>query len=378
MLMYFALAVLPATALAEYVFRSNAVETITLPNTLYDGPVTAESIATKGHIDWPKLSPGVNDTTYDWWYYDVVSADASTSVTFVFYNAGPNGFINTLFGSNPLSASVSGILSNGTSWGIAAPATSAMFARPDKDRSIATTAVFENSGFSWNGTDIGHGKTKYVVTVDAPELGVTGTMTLVSFAPARYPCGLATAGQTEEAFPGVYWSVSVPDAEGSVDLRIDGTRVKFSGYGYHDKNWGDVPFIGTLSLSYWGHARLGPYSIVWANSIDAKGVEHASAYLAKDGKVLVSACGEGTAVVRPWGKSSEFPPRIDTGPAEGLEVLFDLGDGRVFRANVTTSTVVEDEGAYIRTLGTVAGGFGGKYEKTYHGAAMFEVFKTKL
>jgi len=66
MLISFALALLPAVALAEYVIQSNAVETITLPNTLYDGPVTAEALATKGHIDWPKLSPGVNDTSYDW------------------------------------------------------------------------------------------------------------------------------------------------------------------------------------------------------------------------------------------------------------------------------------------------------------------------
>lgn len=52
-----ALALLPVTVLAE---------SVTLSNVLYNGPVTPEGIAAKGHIDWPKLSPGANATSYDW------------------------------------------------------------------------------------------------------------------------------------------------------------------------------------------------------------------------------------------------------------------------------------------------------------------------
>jgi hypothetical protein len=41
-------------------------ESITLPNVLHDGPVTAESTSARKHIDWPKLTPGANESSYDW------------------------------------------------------------------------------------------------------------------------------------------------------------------------------------------------------------------------------------------------------------------------------------------------------------------------
>jgi hypothetical protein len=302
-----------------------------------------------------------------------VSSDASTSATVVFYNAGPKGFVNAQFGG-PLSASLSGVLPNGTIWGIAAPATSAIFTR-ESEFSFATSANFESSGFSFNGTDLGHGKIKYVVTIDTPGLGVTGTVTLEADAPARYPCGLDRPGQVEEAFPGVFWDTPIPDAVSEVDLRVNGTKVSFKGVGYHDKNWGEVPFVSTLAWTYWGHARLGPYALTWSQAQDSAGVEHYSGYVAKDGKVLVSSCASESVVVRPWGANSEFPPKIGTGVAQGLEVLFDLDDGRTFWANLTTTNVAVNETVYTRTLGTGTGGLGGFNQETYKGAALFESFK---
>ncbi|OIW29571.1 hypothetical protein CONLIGDRAFT_654116 [Coniochaeta ligniaria NRRL 30616] len=351
-----ALALLPVAALAE---------SVTLPNVLHDGPITPDGISAKGHIDWPKLLPGVNATSYDWWYFDVVSADAKASATVVFYNSGPNGFINTFLGG-PLSASLIGVLPNGTVYDISVPATSAIISRSDD--SSATSAVYTDSGFSFNGTSTSthHGKAaqRYVVTIDAPELGVTGTLTLDSLAPAHYPCGPdSSPGQTELLFPHVWWSNAVPDAAGEVDLLINGTEVKFDGVGYHDKNWGDTPFVTTTSTWYWGHARLGPYSIVWFDAFDSAGVEHYSGYVAKDGKVLLGSCAQDAVVVRPWGINGEFPPKIGTGVPQGLEVVFDLGYGKTFWAN--------------RTLGTVTGGLGGGGcdGRTYQGASLFEEFK---
>lgn len=52
-----AFALLPVTASAE---------SVTLPNVLYGGPVNPEATSTPNHIDWPKLTPGVNETSYDW------------------------------------------------------------------------------------------------------------------------------------------------------------------------------------------------------------------------------------------------------------------------------------------------------------------------
>lgn len=303
-----------------------------------------------------------------------MSADAKTSATIVFYNSGPNGFINTFLGG-PLSASLIGVLPNGTVYDISVPATGAIVSRPDDDDSFATSVTYTGSGFSFNGTSNPHGKVRYVVTVDAPDLGVTGTLTLDSVAPPHYPCGPDSPGQTELLFPHVYWSNAIPDAAGSVDLLVNGTRHSFRGVGYHDKNWGDTPFVTTTSTWYWGHARLGPYSVVWFDAFDSAGLEHHSGYVAKHGRVILGSCAGDAVVVRPWGANGDFPPTIGTGVPQGLEVVFDLGHGKTFLVNVTTTAVVLDVGAYQRTLGTVTGGLGGCDGKTYTGASLFEEFK---
>jgi hypothetical protein len=308
-----------------------------------------------------------------------VSADASISATVNFYDSGPNGFINPYLGG-PLAATIVGVFPNGTVYNINVPATSATFSRDDHG-SFATSAVYENTGFSFNGTSLGDGRVRYVVNIDAPEVGVTGTMTLESVAPAHYPCGPDAPGQKELLFPHVYWSNAIPDAVGEVELVINGTEIKFQGAGYHDKNWGDTPFVTTTSTWYWGHAHLGPYSIVWFDAFDQAGVEYQSGYVAKDGKVLLGSCAPGSVAARPWGNNSQFPPKISTPPMQGLDVQFDLGRGKRFWANVTTGATVAPTGSgvYYRTLGTVTGGLGGKGcgkdTTTYEGVSLFEELK---
>lgn len=56
-------------------------------------------------------------------------------------------------------------------------------------------------------------------------------------APAHYPCGPieTPAGQSFELAPNLGWANAVPDARGTVDMTVNGERVQFSGFGYHDK-----------------------------------------------------------------------------------------------------------------------------------------------
>lgn len=313
------------------------------------------------------------------WYFDVVSSDASISTVVTFYNNGPDGFINDYLGG-PLAATLVGAFPNGTLYEIQLPATKASFSRDDPD-SFATSAVYEGTGFSFTGTSLGRDSVGYIVNIDAPEIGVSGTITLDSVAPAHYPCGPNAAGQQETLLPRVYWSNAIPDAVGEVNLVINGTAVKFQGPGYHDKNWGDAPFISAVSTWYWGHARLGPYSIVWFDAVDQAGVEHHSGYVARDGKPLLGSCADGSVLVRPWGSNSEYPPTISTPPMQGLDVQFDLGHGRSFWANVTTGAIASPTGGgvYFRTMGTMTGGMAGKGcgidTTTYAGVALFEEFK---
>lgn len=43
-----------------------SAESITLPNVLHDGLVTPETTSARQHLDWPKLAPGANESSYDW------------------------------------------------------------------------------------------------------------------------------------------------------------------------------------------------------------------------------------------------------------------------------------------------------------------------
>lgn len=128
----------------------------------------------------------------------------------------------------------------------------------------------------------------------------------------------------------------------------------------------------STSQWYWGHAHIGPYSIVWFDALDLVGQEYVSGYVVENGEVLEASCTSQAVVARPWGANSTYPPTVTTGPMEGLGIEFDLGDGRTLVANVTTGTILIETAGYIRTIGTVEGGFEG--EASYTGRALFEEF----
>ncbi|PTB57241.1 hypothetical protein M431DRAFT_4303 [Trichoderma harzianum CBS 226.95] len=220
----------------------------------------------------------------------------------------------------------------------------------------------------------------YTTTIDIPSLGVYGTVTLHSVAPPQYPCGLNVAGVSEEMLPNVGWANAVPDAYASVDLVINGTKLQFSdGIGYHDKNWGTAPLADNLETWYWGHARVGPYSIVWFDATPPNGAERFSAYVAKNGIVAQASCANKSVFVRPWGANSTYPPLPSTGPMQGIEVTFELGNGETLAANVTTGAFVASDGDYyVRTLGSLSATIKspGRDDEVFHGGrALYEEFK---
>lgn len=175
--------------------------------------------------------------------------------------------------------------------------------------------------------------------------------------------------------PHVGWSNAVPDATAIVSLSFSGDDSFLSisdGIGYHDKNWGDQPFVESTEQWYWGHAHLGPYSIVWFDALNLEGQEYVSGYVAENGKVLEASSVSKAVVVRPWGANSTYPPTVTTGPTEGLEIEFSLDDGTTLVANVTTGVTLVEVTGYIRNIGTVEGGVQG--EELYTGTALFEQF----
>ncbi|KIK69531.1 hypothetical protein GYMLUDRAFT_33904 [Collybiopsis luxurians FD-317 M1] len=178
-----------------------------------------------------------------------------------------------------------------------------------------------------------------------------------------------------EIVPHVGWANAIPDAHAVVELKVNGTHVAFSGSGYHDKNWGDVPFFDTVSSWYWGHARVGPYSLVWFDTIIPNGTEYASGYISQDGQIIGVACGTDKVSVRPVGNTT-YPPHVGSNP-QGFEIKVDLGeeDRGVFEAVVTAETFVlqRETGLYSRWTGGISGGFQND-EQRYNGTSLFEQF----
>lgn len=188
--------------------------------------------------------------------------------------------------------------------------------------------------------------------------------------------------------PDVGWSNAIPDASATVSLTFtspspSGTTPNTTttleiadGLGYHDKNWGDKPFLQSTSQWYWGHARLGPYSLVWFDTFGVgptNETEYFSGYVAANGSILASSCLANAVVVRPWGTNSAFPPTVLTGVPQGLEVVFDLGEVGILSANVTTGALaITPQGGYARTLGHLVGGVEGG--EVYEGRTLFEQF----
>lgn len=64
----------------------------TIPPAVVNG--SSHSTLTSGAygFDGPKITP-VNSTSWDWWYFDVVSEDAQSSAVVVFYTAPETGFV---------------------------------------------------------------------------------------------------------------------------------------------------------------------------------------------------------------------------------------------------------------------------------------------
>jgi hypothetical protein len=137
-------------------------------------------------FDFPKNTP-INRTSYDWWYFDAVASATLSddgipqqpSVAFTFHTTGADGFdlLGQQFPGGILpSGNVVQILvtwPNGTHEDWLLPAGDAVFTLEGDGAS----AVFPGTGCAFHGApDL----SRYVVTVDAPEQGIVGSLVIES------------------------------------------------------------------------------------------------------------------------------------------------------------------------------------------------------
>ncbi|KAJ7732685.1 hypothetical protein B0H16DRAFT_1770072 [Mycena metata] len=348
-----------------------------IPAAVSNGSSTALFTSAATELDGPKIRP-VNATAFDWWYFDVVSTDPNSlaSVVVVFYTAAVGGFPFLPPSDLATVAQISVSFPNGTIFNVVVDADGATVITDDN----VSSGEWVQSGFSWN-----HTGSDYTVFVDVPNIGVQGTIRLNSTAPAHYPCGPVGAGQNMEVGPEIGWSNAIPDAMSSVELTVNGTSLSFTGAGYHDKNWSNQPFTSNVAswYWYWGHGRLGPYSLVWFDFLALDGTKYVSGYAAKDGTIIAASCESGSLSVRPTGQNATYPPLLSTGPPSGYHITFDLEQAGTLEVdlNVTgiITAIIADTAPYMRFVGNVSGVIlpvgNSTPGTTMTGTALFEQFK---
>ncbi|XP_014551657.1 hypothetical protein COCVIDRAFT_112274 [Bipolaris victoriae FI3] len=350
-----------------------ASSTSYFPNELHDGPISAQFVSTGENIDRPRISPGVNASTFDWWYFDVAStSSANETITVVFFERGPTGFLGNVTTENTLSVQVTGTMKNGTVYNIQSDA-SANASAVINTSNNSIYGDWETTGFRFAGTE---GGTKYTISINDAKHEIFGSITFESTAPGHLPCGTnSSAGETELITPHVGWANILPGAHAAVSLTLRGEEIQYNGVGYHDKNWGDVPFASIVQNWYWGHAIVGPYTLVWFDAMLRDGHEYTSGYVSKNGVLQLASCAEGRHSVRPWGENSAYPPTNTTGRAQGLEVYYKLDDGDILTANVTTGAPQIEFSNYARYIASVEGSLLGSQNRSYSGVGIWELFR---
>lgn len=167
----------------------------------------------------------------------------------------------------------------------------------------------------------------------------------------------------------------MPGAHATVDLTFRGEEMHYTGVGYHDKNWGDGLMVRSVMQSwYWGHANMGPYTLVWFDALHRDGQEYTSGYVSKNGIIQLASCEPGRHSVRPWGANSTYPPTMTSGRAQGIELLYVLDDGDTLTVNITTGIAQADSGNYGRYVATLEGSLTGSHDGSYSGKGIWELF----
>lgn len=173
--------------------------------------------------------------------------------------------------------------------------------------------------------------------------------------------------------PNLFSSNAVPDSEATVKLTIGGEPFHFEGYGYHEKKWGVIGLNESVTSWYWGHGRLGPYSIVWFDALAKDGKEYFSSWISMNGTAVFQSCKDKSVVVRPWMKDDTdpvYPPKSGDPAPDGYDIRFDVEEGQTFVARFHTSAIQLSTDVYKRITGPLVGGFEGG--EKYEGMALCE------
>ncbi|KAL4924725.1 uncharacterized protein BDV17DRAFT_300812 [Aspergillus undulatus] len=313
---------------------------INLPPLLSTGPITADyrtPSLDQSDLDSPKL-PRANESTLDWWHFDAIAVEnPNASVAITFSNAGPGGFPLAL--PNASYVAPNGTTSPGAGMlreGEEGPALWAhiVITFPDgrsfRHVQAAESARIHGSGDSsvaiwhgaggWMGSEEGY---EVEIIVNQPGVNVTGGISMERVTEPHTLCSTPTNFSNALALgnAGLGWVGVMPDAMARVDVTVNGERLAFEGYGYHDKVWSTRPFTSSVGTLHRGRAHLGLYSLLWLSYAPAGAnadpeTTIVSSFLARDGETISAGCDTGSLTITPGTEQTEG------GLVSGFQIAF--------------------------------------------------------
>ena len=369
-----------SSTLFSLAFAAFAPSISTFGDTPASSAAKVQFTSTEGSLDWPKISL-INSSVYDWWYFDAVTPDLEASLQIIFFLASETAFPLILGDPSAVSVVVFASFPNGTSNEFVTVASEAQVASGGF-LGDAVAVNYTQANASFVGTP---GLTSYQVSLNwLDSWGIVVNLAFESLAPAHYPCSLNwNPGQNLEIFPNLGWSNAMPLASVTGDFFFttgkttngvrDLHRQKFlpGSTGYHDKNWGAVPFYKSVHTWWWGRTSLGPFSIVFFYGLDVNMKVHAASYVynTENGQYIDSNCKAGKTTVVPTYKDPKTKQKLDS-----VKVTINpIGSPGPYEVTIKAAVPIVESAIYSRWLGRASGGLkGGKQYNT--GVAVFEQF----
>jgi hypothetical protein len=353
--------VLTLAALFISIINGQQIVAPLINNTQLNTDVLVETVSSQSPFDGPKVN-AMNSSSYDWWYFDAVSSDGKSGIQVVFLRGGFDIF--ELPQINNVIFTV--VFPNGTSYNEVFPANISEVST----EGFGSSGNWPGSGFSFTGSpDL----STYCVQIDNDQ--VKGSFYIKSIAPAHYPNGSppqTTSAVSTTISPFIEWCNAIPGGISTVDITILGTPFQLkNAIGYHDKNWGGISVFdpNILNSWYWGHATVGPYTLVFYDLISGvTGTRFSSAYLAENGVLLFAtqntpfSASSAFSLVLPYGNNTQFPPpnEFNATLPLGFSVTFVDTNGDEYSFLTKSENVALDEnlviGRYNRWVGTATGG----------------------
>ncbi|KAI9035916.1 uncharacterized protein KD926_002632 [Aspergillus affinis] len=324
------------------------------PRSNENGPFNPASNITTRVFSYTDGRPINTPGNWEIWYFDFTSEDLTTAVDMAF-NVTPT---NLSVPSNPTDAFLTFIvdimLPNKTHFTREINPRKAVVSE-SRDISVGHFDDDKNH-ISWKSDVIFN---RGSITIDMPDVDLKGHIEWEQVVPPHLPCGANERGGTYELVPHLWWINQGPDLKAKVEFEVAGEHISYSGIGYQDKNWVDLPLAAILGPWYWGHVRVGGYSLVWYELISKFGGTYYSSYLARDGEILTANCANDTLKIHPFDKNGVYLPPGEASLPAGFTISMDVpGDGR-FTVNITNDVLflLHRAPPARRWVGHASGGF---------------------